>query len=438
MALNNIKKLLHLSPIGQNISINARRFKSLSCKVLIVGGGSGGCSVSAKFSKILKKHELIIVEPSDIHYYQALFTLVGAGIRSLKDSLRSTASVLPKNSTWIKDSVVEFKPETNSVLLSNGDQITYDYIVISTGLILHFEEIVGLNEALTTPYVCSNYSPEYVENTYKVLQKLESGNAVFTYPDSPVKCPGAPQKICYLTEDYLRINGKRDKVNIYYNTSLPVIFGVKRYADALWKIVENRGIHVNLRTNLVKIDPDKRIAYFENLDNPDIKTQLEYNMLHVTPPMSPPNVIKKNKLLVNEAGFVDVDKNTLQHIRFPNVFSLGDCCSTPNSKTAAAIGCQSKVLYDNINCLIDGKKMSRSYNGYASCPLVTGYNSCILAEFDYDLQPLETLPFRQDQERWIFYFLKKDILPPLYWHLMLRGVWNGPGIVRKLLRLKLK
>lgn len=61
-------------------------------------------------------------------------------------------------------------------------------------------------------------------------------------------------------------------------------------------------------------------------------------MLHVTPPQGPPEILKNNKILTNEVGFLDVNPSTLQHKKFENIFGLGDCTSTPNSKTMAAIG----------------------------------------------------------------------------------------------------
>lgn len=155
-------------------------------------------------------------------------------------------------------------------------------------------------------------------------------------------------------------------------------------------------------------------------------------MLHVVPPMSAPDELRNNSGdLVNEAGFVDVHKFTLQHRKYPNVFALGDCSGSPNSKTAAAAAAQCQVVYKNLSEILEGRKPIRNYDGYASCPLVTGYNTCILAEFDYSLTPLETFPMiDQAKERYSMFYMKKDLMPPLYWHFMLNGIWNGPAIIR--------
>lgn len=149
--------------------------------------------------------------------------------------------------------------------------------------------------------------------------------------------------------------------------------------------------------------------------------------------MSPPDVLIKCKEISNEAGFVDVNKDTLQHTRYPNIFAIGDCSSSPNSKTAASVAGQSSVVYKNLSAVMDGKEPTHIYDGYASCPLVTGYKSCILAEFDYNLKPLETFPVSQNKERMSMFYMKKDAMPVLYWHMMLNGLWNGPKVVRQIL-----
>lgn len=60
-------------------------------------------------------------------------------------------------------------------------------------------------------------------------------------------------------------------------------------------------------------------------------------MIHVPPPMGPPDVLKASPL-VDETGFLTVNKTTCQHIKYPNIFGLGDCTDIPTSKTAAAVG----------------------------------------------------------------------------------------------------
>lgn len=431
------RRSMSRSAIARTLLTSQAQRDKHDCQVLIIGGGSGGCALAAKLSSKLGKNKVTVVEPAEHHYYQPMFTLIGGGMKRLEQSFKPMAEVLPKNINWIKSEAVEFDPKNNTVKTANGTNIKYDVLLLATGLQLNYDKIPGLVEALSIPNgkVCSNYSPKYVDRTYACLQNIQEGNAIFTFPASPVKCPGAPQKIVYIAEHYFRKLNKRNKITITYNTSLPVIFGVKHYADALWKVVKKRDIKVNLKRNLIEVRPNEDIAVFQNLDKPEEVFEEKYSLLHVTPPMSTPPVLAQCKELVNETGFVDVDKSTLQHLRYKNVFAIGDCSASPNSKTAASAAAQSPVVYHNMRAVLKGKELKSSYDGYASCPLVTGYHSCILAEFDYDLKPLETFPIAQNKERYSMFFLKKALMPTLYWKVMLTGYWNGPALMRKALSI---
>lgn len=437
MLVNKITGQLTARSLGntvRNFSRSTMLSNNVVCKILIVGGGSGGCAMAAKLSSKFKNGQVLVLEDADNHYYQPMFTMIGGGMKKLEQSYRPMCEVIPKNAKWMKEKALKFEPKSNSVITSSGNVISYDALIIATGLQLNYDKIPGLEQALLnrTGNVCSNYSPKYVNRTYELLQKIQNGNAIFTFPNTPVKCPGAPQKIMYIAEHFFRKKNKRNNINIFYNTALPVLFGVKHYSDALWPICNSRNIHVNLNTNLVEVRPDENVAVFQYLDRPGESYEESYSMLHVVPPMSTPDELSRCKELVNAAGFVDVHKNTLQHTRYNNVFAIGDCSSTPNSKTTAAVAAQSPVVLDNILAFLAGKEPTAKYDGYASCPLITGYDKVILAEFDYDLKPLETFPIPQNIERRSMFFMKATVLPPLYWNMMLSGYWDGPEQVRNL------
>lgn len=195
-------------------------------------------------------------------------------MKKLEDSFKPTKDVIPPLANWIMDKVESFDAKSNKVTTRKGDVIEYDFMVIAAGLKLRYDLIPGLEEALSIPkgQVCSIYSAEYVDRTFEALKNFRGGNVICTFPNSPIKCPGAPQKICYIADDYLRKTGKRKSANIFYNTSLANIFGVKYYADALWPVAKKRDITVNLRTNLAEVLPNGRQAIFENLDTKERTT----------------------------------------------------------------------------------------------------------------------------------------------------------------------
>jgi sulfide:quinone oxidoreductase len=389
-------------------------------KILIVGGGTAGISVAHRLMRAIGNVGIAIIEPSEKHYYQPLWTLVGAGVCPKEESVRDEYSLIPSGVKWIKERVVDVKPESNIVKLDSGREITYDYLVMAPGLQLDWHKIQGLSEALGRNGVCSNYSYSLVGKTWEFISNFTGGTALFTQPNTPVKCGGAPQKIAYLAEDYFKISGVRDRVKMIFASANPGIFSVPKYAATLNKVIARKHINTMFRHDLIAVDGEAKRATFKHLDTSET-VDVDYDLLHVTPPMSAPDFIKQSPL-ADSAGWVDVHKATLQHNRFANVFSLGDCSNLPTSKTGAAIRKQSPVLVANLISQMRGEPLQQSYDGYSSCPLVTGYSSLVLAEFDYDLIPQETFPFDQSEERYSMYVFKKDILPQIYWQGMMKGL----------------
>lgn len=391
-------------------------------QILIVGGGNAGISVAAQL--LLKKSNLdiTIIDPSSKHYYQPAWTLVGGGVFDIRKTEREESSVIPKGAKWIKKAVEFFSPEQNQVVLNDGDTITYDYMVVAPGIQLNWDEIKGLKETLGKNGVCSNYSFESAPYTFEMIKSFKGGKAIFHNPHTPVKCGGAPHKIMYLAADYFRNHGILEKADIQYWSGAAKLFAVEKYEKTLKEVVKRANIKLNFMVKLNEVDGNAKKAYFTGIGdfNKDEKYIVDFDMIHVTPPQSAPNFIK-NSSLVNAAGWVEVDKNTLQHVRYANIFSLGDASGLPTSKTGAAIRKQAPVVVENLLSLIAHKQFSASYGGYTSCPLVTGYGKLVLAEFDYNNQPMETFPFDQSKERWSMYQLKRQVLPWLYWNKILTG-----------------
>ena len=390
-------------------------------QVLIVGGGTAGLTVAAHLTNMPNPPEIGIIEPSEKHYYQPIWTLVGGGVFPREVSERNEADYIPPGATWIRDHVASFDPDNNKVMLANGGEVEYDYLVVTAGIQIDWEKIPGLAESVGKPGtgVCSNYAYETVESTWENIKSLKSGTAIFTQPDTPIKCGGAPQKICYLAEDHFRRAGVRSNIDVVFASAKGGIFPVAKYAASLRNVLERKQITQRFEHNLKALRPDAREAVFDHLGTGE-EVVMHYDMIHVTPPMSAPDFIK-NSPLAGEGGWVSVDKATMQHTKYPNVFSCGDCSNLPTSKTGAAIRKQAPALAANLMDVMEGRRPHKNYDGYTSCPLVTGYGSLILAEFDYDKQPAETFPFDQAQERYSMYALKAYGLPRMYWHGMLRG-----------------
>lgn len=395
--------------------------QQLHYAVAIVGAGSAGLSVAARLlrASAALHGSVVIIDPQAKHYYQPLWTLVGGGVMRKEATERDQQSLIPKGADWLQEPVAHFHSDENRIVTGTGTVIRYDVLVVAAGIQVDWDRIKGLKECIGREGVCSNYDYRYVDSTWRSIREFRGGTAIFTQPNTPIKCGGAPQKIMYLADDAFRRSDVREKTNMIFASGNASIFAVPKYAAALDKVVERKGITAKYKRNLVEIDSAKREAVFEHVDTKERET-VRYDMIHVVPPMSSPSFIRDSPL-AGPGGWAEVDKHTMQHVRFANVFALGDCSNLPTSKTGAAIRKQAPVAARNVLNALAGQPLDASYDGYTSCPLVTGYNRLILAEFDYDLTPRETFPFDQSKERYSMYVLKKDLLPKLYWHGMLKG-----------------
>ena len=391
--------------------------------ILIIGGGAAGVSVANNMRRKDSDIEIAIVEPSEKHYYQPGFTMIGGGEYSLAKATKNEADLIHPSVHWIKDYADTFQPDDNAVTLKSGDKITYDYLVVCPGLQLDWDKIKGLKDTLGKNGVCSNYSVDVVEYTWECVKNLESGTALFTQPPMPIKCAGAPQKIMYLAADRFRKKGILDKIDVEFCNAGPGMFGVPFFSKALTKVIADYGITTSFGNNLVAIDGPGKTATFETTDSDGKKASVtkKFDIIHVTPPQSAPDFIKKSPL-ANAGGWVDVDDNSLQHNKYSNVFGLGDAGSTPNAKTAAAVRKQVPIVVDNIRKLISKGEIVGKYDGYGSCPLTTSIGKVMLAEFSYGGKVTPTFPFLDPRTNSFIWWIGKKVgFPWLYWSWMVKG-----------------
>lgn len=412
-------------------------------QVVVIGGGTAGIMVAAQLKKAKPALDIALIEPADTHYYQPAWTLVGANTYDYEKTAKPMKELIPSGVKWVKDFAESFVPEENQVTTKDGSVLTYDYMVLAPGIKIDPSLIEGLPEALGKDVVCSNYTDP--KHTWEVLKNFKGGNAIFTQPTTPIKCGGAPQKTCYLSADYFRKNDLLDKTNVVFATPGTVIFGVPKIARTLMNVIHRYGIHFKPFYAPVKIDAEKREVTFKSVDPEqndclvnegnvlnektagEYSTVMPYDMLHLAPPQTAPDFIKNSKF-ANENGWISVNIETLQHTEYTNVFGLGDAAGLPTAKTGAAIRKQAPIVVANLLKLMEQNSITdMKYNGYSSCPLVTGYGKMVLAEFDYDQnfvpdpQLKKMLVFNSDKEHWRLWMLKKYMLPYLYWNKMMKG-----------------
>lgn len=392
-------------------------------QIVIVGGGTAGISVAAR---LLRKgySDVAVIEPSDVHYYQPLWTLVGGGQAKAATTARSEASVMPTGATWIKNAAATIDPDNNTVSCADGAVYEYDVLVVCPGIQLDWNRTEGLADALGKDGVSSNYRFDLAPRTWEFIRDLRSGTAVFAMPSGPIKCAGAPQKIAYLAADYWRAQGVLSDIDVHLVLPTPRLFGIPAIADSLDAVAADYGITVHTDAEVTSVDAAAHKVGVTRGGDGGSGTVLPYDVLHAVPRQSAPDWIKSGPLSTGDAnGYVEVDKHTMQHVRYPNVFSLGDAGSSPNSKTGAAIRKQAPVVVQNIDSLLTGRPLTASYNGYGSCPIVTSSHAMLLAEFDYDLNLTPSFPLiNPTKPHRGYWYLKKYGLPFMYWNLMLKGL----------------
>ena len=392
-------------------------------QVLIVGGGTAGITVAAR---LLRRGypDVAVIEPSDQHYYQPLWTLVGGGQAKAATTARPESSVMPTKATWIRNAASAFDPAANTVTCADGATYEYEALVVCPGIQLDWNRTEGLEEAIGHDGVSSNYRFDLAPKTWDLIRNTRSGSAVFMMPSGPIKCGGAPQKIAYLASDYWRKQGVLDKIDVHLVVPTPRAFGIPAIADNLDKVIADYGIQLHTMSEVTAVDGDSKKVTLTALGEGGTDGTLAYDVLHAVPRQSAPDWIKTSPLSTgDDNGFVELDKFTLQHVRFPNVFGLGDAGSTPNSKTGAAIRKQAPVVVENIDAYLTGRPLTARYDGYSSCPIVTSSHDMLLAEFDYDFRLEPSFPVLDPTKpHRPYWYLKKYGLPWLYWNLMLKGL----------------
>lgn len=392
--------------------------------VVIVGAGAAGISVASSLLCREPHLDIVIIDPADTHYYQPGWTMVGGGIFKPQVTARSMTSVIPSKVKWMKAAVAGFDPEHNQVILEGCQPIQYKALVVCPGLKLNWHGIEGLVETLGKNGVTSNYRYDLAPYTWELVQRLKGGKAIFTQPPMPIKCAGAPQKAMYLSADYWLKQGKLKDISIHFYNTGAVLFGVKEYVPALMQYVEKYGSELHFNHQLVKVDGPAKKAWFKVVNDENAAlVETDFDMLHVVPPQQAPDFIRASTL-TDEAGWVSVNPQTLQHTQHANIFALGDVMNAPNAKTAAAARAQAPIVAVNVLAQLNGEQNFCEYNGYGSCPLTVERGKIVLAEFGYGGKLLPSFP------KWIIdgqkpsrlaWLLKEQILPPIYWQGMLKG-----------------
>ncbi|WP_372698782.1 NAD(P)/FAD-dependent oxidoreductase [Arthrobacter sp. JSM 101049] len=389
-------------------------------RIVMVGGGNAGISLAARLLR-KKVRDVAIIEPRSTHYFQPLFSHVGAGAAGMEEAQRPQAAVMPRRARWIQGAVSGIRPEEDAVILDDGRRIAYDQLVVCPGVQLDWQAVPGLRAAMDGVHGTSNYDAALVPATWELVRGLRRGTAVFTQPPGPAKCSGAAQKIAYMACDYWREQGVLEDIDVYMVVATPKVFGMPDVDAELERKIAEYGITLLPSSRLVSVDA---AACRLRLEGPTGSREIAYDLLHVEPQQSAPDWLKATTLPADDddAGFVEVDDATLRHRRYPNVWSLGDAAGTSNSKSGGALRKQTKVVDRNLRAALEGRMPPARYNGYSVCPFTLSRGTAFFAEFGPDLEPMPSYPWlRMAKERRWQWVVDRHVFPQIYWHLILKG-----------------
>jgi len=456
-------KLMGISPIAAGVlastsssTISSAEAADVTGKIVIVGGGAGAIMALARLHRAIANPDITIIAPNELHIYQPGQVFQAAGLYTHNDLIKNNSDFIPDDVTWIKDEVKSFDPENNTLMTRSEQTVSYDYLVVAAGIDYHYDWIRGLKEEdIGTKGISSVYLNNFEKGTtdggsitwdwFNALKQAAATNSkkprvIYTQPATAIKCGGAPQKILYLSADHLKKSGLSAEYT--FATAGGKLFGLKPIADSLTQVQKRYDTITNkFKHNLIAIDKYAKIATFEHtyevkgeydeeLEEYDTTTkreivELEYDFIHVVPPMTAAKAVHESLLGWQKGtakGWLEVDKETLQHRRFKNVFGIGDVCGIPMGKTGGSARHHAPIMVENLLSEMQNKSLTEKFDGYTVCPLKTQYGKIVMAEFNYDgLAP--SIPFlAPENPSRLWWFFDLHMLKTMYWYLMMRGL----------------
>ena len=399
-----------------------------SARIVILGAGAGGAAFANRMASRLEGAQITVIDGRQQHWYQPGFTLIAAGLKPANYSVSSTGQWLPSGVNWVQEYAAEIDPEANRVTTTGGQRFDYDYLIVATGLSLDWDAIEGFSlDMVGQNGISAHYAgPDYAELSWRALDRFtdQGGVGLFGRPATEMKCAGAPLKITMLAEDIATRKGTRSGTQIIYNANNPSLFGVPIVHHRVRQIFDERAIEVRYSHVLKALDATRKVATYET---PDGDVETGYDFINVIPPQRAPQVVRDSGLSWGDRwtdqGWIEVDRETLRHARYPNVFGIGDICGVPKGKTAASVKWHQPVVEDHLISELQGREGTRRFNGYTSCPMITRVGRAMLIEFDYNDNLVPSFPgvIAPLEELWISWLMKEVALKATY-NAMLRGL----------------
>jgi len=379
--------------------------------IVVIGGGTGGTVAANLLAKQLKAEiqrgqaRVVLVSANQRHFFQPAYLHVAFKNQNPDKIERNEATLLNSQVNYVSQAAESINIPAKQIMLSSGEKVKYDYLVVATGSIPAPEMIPGLKEASLN----FHSSPEESRKIWNALEHFDGGHIVVGIAGVPYKCPPSPNEAVFLLDDYLRKRGIRDKVKVTFVTPYPRPYPAESMSKVVEPRFQERGIEVVTFFNLESVDPTKREIYSLEGDS------LSYDLLVMVPPHRGADVVVKSGI-GDADGWVPTDKYTLRVRGLEDVYAIGDATDIPVSKTGVTAHLEAHVAASNIVSSIRNKRVLYKYNGRINCPFEMGSGKASFVVGSYYMPVKEIQPTRVRQAM-------KIAFSRFYWR-TLSGNWD--------------
>jgi len=352
-------------------------------RLVVLGAGTAGTMIVNKLRRRLDAGDwdITVVDRDDVHTYQPGLLFLPFGTYTPDQITRSRHAALPDGVDFVMADVDRVDAPSNTVTLTDGRTLAYDYLVIASGTTPRPDQTPGMLGAEWRRSIFDFYTFDGATALAEALKEFDHGRLVVHITDMPIKCPVAPLEFTFLAEAWLRERGLRDRVEIAYVTPLPGAFTKPICSSALGYMLDERKITLESDFMVERIDVENKtlVSYDER--------EVPFDLL-VTVPLNMGADFVARSGLGDELNYVPVDKHTLQSKAHANIFALGDASDIPASKAGSVAHFSVEIFVDNFLQLIAGKPMTGSFDGHANCFIESGDGKALLIDFNYETEPL--------------------------------------------------
>ncbi|MCK5429293.1 MAG: NAD(P)/FAD-dependent oxidoreductase [Anaerolineales bacterium] len=388
--------------------------------ILILGGGVGGVvTANALREHLASEHRIVVVDKHAEYIFTPSLPWLMVGRRQLGQLTKDLRRMLRPGIEIVQAEVLAIDPNRSKVQ-AGGEELGYDYMVLALGADLAPEAMPGYVE------VAHNFfNLEGAAGLWSALQRFEGGRVAVLVSAMPYKCPAAPYEAAMLIEDALRRRGIRDRCQVQVFTPEPqpmLVAGPDMGVAVVGMMASKKiGFHPNLP--LDHIDAAGKTLVFKN------DRQEPFDLLAAVPPHRPPPVVKESQLS-NEAGWIPVDKHTLQ-TRFENVYAIGDVTAItlsnglPLPKAGTFAHAEGETVAARIAAAIGGGTPQAEYDGAGYCWIEAGGNSAGFTSGQFYAEPNPVVGQPRSGPMW-------------HWgKVMFESYWMGEGLRRRAARFGL-